>query len=138
MTKPFTGRQLVGHTSSDQAYVVDDYPYGFRLRCRIRYWVETKAGFGQRFVSQTTNPKKPGEVWNKPKAGTYCPLIVMYLDDETGHVKHAVLHTWGQTLEQIEGWGELELDDSQRATQKMVLALARRERGAADHADALY
>jgi hypothetical protein len=47
---------LAGHTSPDTAFVVDDYPYGFRLRTKIRYWIETKKGFGQRFCSQTLNP----------------------------------------------------------------------------------
>ena len=28
------------HISPETAYVIDDYPYGFRLRCRIRYWLE--------------------------------------------------------------------------------------------------
>jgi hypothetical protein len=32
-------RLLLGHIDADTAYVVDDYPYGYRLRCRIRYWV---------------------------------------------------------------------------------------------------
>ena len=27
---------LTGHTSPETAYVVSDYPYGFRLRCQIR------------------------------------------------------------------------------------------------------
>lgn len=62
---------LDGHIDQDTAYLVDDYPYGFRLRCKIRYWVETayrrsSAGM-QRFVSQTTNPKLPGESWNRPR-----------------------------------------------------------------------
>ena len=30
--KPFT--ELVGHTSPETAYTVEDYPYGFRLRTR--------------------------------------------------------------------------------------------------------
>lgn len=79
---------LVGHVSPDTAYTVPDYPYGFTLRCKIRYWIETKAGHGSRVVSQTTNPKKPGEVWNKPKASTYSFLRVLYLDDATGHVEN--------------------------------------------------
>lgn len=77
--------QLHGHTTPETAYVVDDYPYGFRLRCKIRYWVETKPGFGQRFVSQTTNPKR-GEVWNKPKPGIYSPIVVLLRDDSTGYI----------------------------------------------------
>ncbi|WP_338601666.1 hypothetical protein [Saccharopolyspora sp. SCSIO 74807] len=87
---------LNGHTSRETAYVVDDYPYGRRLRCKIRYWIEfgTKgATKGQmRFVSQTTNPKMSGEVWNKPKASTYSDLKVMYLD----HNEH--VQQWGTSL----------------------------------------
>jgi hypothetical protein len=79
-------RVLHGHTSPETAYVVPDYPYGFTLRCKIRYWIETAtkgAGRGkQRFVSQTTNPKRYGEVWNKPKASTYSLMAFMYLDAE--------------------------------------------------------
>ena len=62
---------LKGHTSPETAYLVADYPYGFTLRCQIRYWLEWHHTRGFRFVSQTTNPKRPGIVWNKPKASTY-------------------------------------------------------------------
>lgn len=81
---------LSGHTSPETAYVVADYPYGFRLRCSIRFWIETKAGHGQRVVSQTTNPKKPGNPWNKPKASTYTNLQVLFLDEQD-HVQSAGL-----------------------------------------------
>lgn len=77
---------LNGHTSAETAYVVEDYPYGFKLRCKIRYWIETTK-HGQRFVSQTTNPKKPIEIWNKPKASTYAPIMLMYLDEQ-GYVQN--------------------------------------------------
>lgn len=73
---------LSGHVSPETAYVVDDYPYGFRLRCKIRYWLEYKKSQGWRFMSQTTNPKVSDEVWNKPKASTYGALGVMYLDEK--------------------------------------------------------
>jgi hypothetical protein len=76
-----TMKPLYGHTSPETAYVVNDYPYGFKLRCVIRYWIEKKAGKGFRFCSQTTNPKRPGTVWNKPKCSTYVLLGAnMYLD----------------------------------------------------------
>jgi hypothetical protein len=78
------------HLSAETAYVVDDYPYGFTLRCKIRYWIEYKEGKGFRFVSQTTNPKRGNTVWNKPKASTYSRFGgAMYLD-ENEHV-----HFWG-------------------------------------------
>ena len=77
---------LKGHISPDTAYVVDDYPYGYTLRCKIRYWLEHKPGKGFRLVSQTTNPKR-GHVWNKPKASTYMKFGgCMFLDDN-GHVQ---------------------------------------------------
>lgn len=77
------------HTSPETAYVVDDYPYGFRLRCKIRYWIEQHPRHGFRFVSQTTNPKVSGEVWNKPKASIYSDVVrVMGLDAE-GHMQNA-------------------------------------------------
>lgn len=76
---------LAGHVSEATAYVVADYPYGFRLRCQIRYWIETAPGKGQRMVSQTSNPKAAGLVWNKPKKSMYTTVLVMALDGE-GHV----------------------------------------------------
>ncbi len=72
---------LSGHVSEETAYVVDDYPYGFRMRCKIRYWLESNSK-GVRFWSQTTNPKK-GDVWNKAKASTYALLACMYLDEQS-------------------------------------------------------
>jgi hypothetical protein len=36
----FNMQILKGHISQETAYLVDDYPYGFRLRCKIRYWLE--------------------------------------------------------------------------------------------------
>lgn len=85
---------LTGHTSPETAYLVMDYPYGFRLRCQIRYWLEHKRGYGFRLVSQTSNPKKPGLVWNKPKAGTYGVCLVMVTNDD-GHVTTDSLQSGG-------------------------------------------
>jgi len=80
---------LKGHVSPETAAVVADYPYGFRARCKIRYWLEYKPRRGFRFCSQTTNPMKPGEVWNKPKLGVYCfGPVVLTRDSENGHVSN--------------------------------------------------
>jgi hypothetical protein len=95
---------LTGHTSPETAYVVDDYPYGFRLRCTIRYWLEFKKNHGFRLVSQTSNPKKPGLVWNKPKPGTYHEFAVMVLDGDKVHLHTAEPGGWTEeeTLKTIE------------------------------------
>lgn len=122
-------KTLFGHTSPETAYVVDDYPYGFRLRCKIRYWLEHRAKHGFRFVSQTTNPKKPGEVWNKPSAGTYTPLAVMITDD-IGHVRSIGLslydleHLEGFVVDHAEGLGD---DDHQKAVKYLRAVQAMRE-----------
>ncbi len=75
------------HTNFESAYVIADYPYGFTLRTQMRMWIETKQGHGQRVVSCTLNPKT-GK-WNKPKSSTYSQMVVLYIDNETGHVHNA-------------------------------------------------
>lgn len=77
---------LTGHTSPETAYVVADYPYGFKLRCSIRYWMEYNPKHGYRLGSQTTNPKK-GNVWNKPKFSTYSAIGAAMFLDASGHVQ---------------------------------------------------
>lgn len=91
---------LSGHVSPETAYLVEDYPYGFRLRCQMRYWIEFKRGHGFRLMAQTSNPKRDNLVWNKPKASTYSPLMVLGLDEQN----HVVTDTFS-------GYGdEAELD----------------------------
>lgn len=74
---------LSGHYSAETAKVVEDYPYGFRLRCKKRYWLEINSK-GTRLHGQTTNPKKVGEPWNKPQVpSTYSLVGVMCEVDES-------------------------------------------------------
>jgi hypothetical protein len=89
---------LKGHVSPETAYVVDDYPYGFQLRCKIRYWLEYKKGKGFRLVSQTSNPKR-GHVWNKPKASTYQRFGGCMFLDENGHVQWNGLNEYSNGAE---------------------------------------
>ena len=94
---PYT-ETLAGHTSPDTSFVVEDYPYGFRLRTSIRYWIETKKGHGQRFCSQTLNPKTGA--WNKAKAGNYCVVAVMVRNPENGYVTYETLQSGGWSKEE--------------------------------------
>lgn len=99
---------LSGHISPETAYIVEDYPYGFRLRCTMRYWLEYKPGLGVRPMQQTSNPKKPGLVWNKPKAGIYGRFgAALYLDQD-GHVHTERLHEYmdhGKVRSWVETYG---------------------------------
>lgn len=76
---------LVGHTTKATAYKVDGYPWGFRLKTSIHYWIETKKGTGDRLCTYTIDPKTGREC--KPKLGTYNTFLYLYLEEETGHVK---------------------------------------------------
>lgn len=90
---PTISQALHGHTK-ENPYLVLDYPYSFRLRCQLRAWLETSPTHGTRYVTQTSNPKKPGLVWNKPKASTYALIAgAMYLDS-VGHVQWYGLGRW--------------------------------------------
>lgn len=101
---------LKGHVSPETAYVVNDYPYGFRLRCTIRYWLDVNKTHGVRLVTQTTNPKR-GHTWNQPKQSTYSRFGgCMYLtDDPPGHVAWSGLSEYSdlaETAAWIEKYGE--------------------------------
>lgn len=79
---------IYGHTSPETAYLVADYPYGFRARCQIRYWLESNKK-GVRFCSQTTNPKT--DRWNKPKCSTYALVAACMYLDENNHVQWSAI-----------------------------------------------
>ena len=97
MTSTTVTTLLSGHVSPETAYVVADYPYGFRLRCQIRYWLEVHPKHGTRLMTQTSNPRVSGLVWNKPKASTYARFAgAIYLDDN-GHVQWTGLHEYKDT-----------------------------------------
>lgn len=74
-----TMKILSGYTSQEKSFVVENYPYGFTLRTKIRYWIESNKK-GDRFISQTLNPKT--NLWNKPKASTYSNIVVLCLDEK--------------------------------------------------------
>jgi len=100
---------LNNHISAETAYVVADYPYGFRLRCQVRYWLDSDPKRGTRLMTQTSNPKLSTLVWNKPKASTYCRFGgAMFLDDN-GHVHWSGLHEYmdgAQVAEWVNQYGE--------------------------------
>ena len=114
---------LYGHTSQETAYLVQDYPWGFRLRTQIRYWIESKEAKngGQRFCSQTINPKTG--VWCAPKKSTYSTIEVMYLN-ENNHVKMTALR-FNDSEEAINKFKDIHLehlDSFQRNQLKELIA----------------
>lgn len=84
---------LRGYTSREKAYEVKDYPYGFRLRTSIFYWIETKEGKGDRLCTYTINPKT-GRA-NAPKCSTYSTFLYLYINDQ-GHVTHGSIDAYNR------------------------------------------
>lgn len=117
-----TTSALFGHTNCDTARLVGDYPYGYRLRTQIRYWIETNARHGDRFMAQTLNPKTGR--WNKPKASTYSPVMAMYVDGE-GHVTHTAVSTYSKPewIERFRAVVGEHLNDLQQAQLATVIAV---------------
>lgn len=74
---------VIPQFTMDEPLEVENYPYG-RLRTTMRYSVETTKR-GDRFVSQTRNPKTG--VWNKPKKSTYSEVMMMYINSK-GHITY--------------------------------------------------
>jgi hypothetical protein len=121
---------LRGHNSADTAYVVDDYPYGFTLRCKIRYWLEAKAGKGFRLCSQTTNVKAGNGWTNKPKCSTYSmsPALAIMYRDGIGHVQWTSItaHSWPEHFDSFRASVGALLNDEEKAQVDKVEALSRK------------
>jgi hypothetical protein len=117
------------HTNENNALVVDDYPYGFRQRTKIRYWVESVKNKGDRFCSQTLNPKT--NQWNKPKKSTYSALIVL-VKSSNGHIKTRSLSGYSsdENLKQVEEFlKDYELNEIQKREINIIKAYRKAHEG---------
>ncbi len=74
----------LNHNSEETAYTVENYPWGYTLKTKRKYWIET-TNRGDRFVYQTLNPKT--KKWCKPKKSTYSAVLALYIKDN-GHVTY--------------------------------------------------
>jgi hypothetical protein len=64
--------------------IVENYPYGFKLRTTLFDYIEFDRKKGFRHCTQTINPKTNRP--NNPKKSTYYNLMTRYYD-EKGHIK---------------------------------------------------
>ena len=78
---------VYGAKDFDTAVEIGNYPWGFRLRTKVRYWIET-TNRGDRFVKCTLNPKT--NQWCKPKKSTYDAVMVMTkkVEDDKTFIKY--------------------------------------------------
>lgn len=120
---------LYGHDSEETAYIIEDYPYGFRYRTQMKVWVETNKTHGDRVCRQTLNPKNGR--WNKPKKSTYSAVDVLYLD-ENGHVKSdGVSLGWSdeeRLNEFVEAIDTSKLNDLQKSKLKLAFGIQKAQK----------
>ena len=86
----------------DSAFEVDNYPWGFRLKTKVRYWIET-TNRGDRFVKCTLNPKT--NKWCKEKKSTYQAVMVMTAEvkDQKTFVSYiAISRGWSDAVAVVE------------------------------------
>lgn len=101
--------------SADNAVVVEDYPWGYKLRTKRKYWIETTKR-GDRLCYQTLNPKT--NKWCAVKKSTYAGIKVLY-ENEDGHIKTLSLKPEWDSKEWLAEFldlvDETNLTDAQRA-----------------------
>ena len=91
---------LTGHTSPETSFLIEDYPYGRKLRTQKRVWIEEKPKKGYRLMEQTKNPATG--LWNKPAAGTYVDWGMAMFLDEKGYVQHVAVGAYSDDAEVID------------------------------------
>ena len=84
--------------SFDNSIEVNNYPWGFRLKTKVKYWIESN-NRGDRFIKQTLNPKT--NEWCNPKKSTYNAVEVLYFD-ENDHVKGYGIGKYGVNEKELE------------------------------------
>lgn len=106
---------LYNHTSFETAYVVQDWPWGYKLRTEKRFWIESNKS-GDRQISQTLDPRT-GK-WCAPKKSIYYPILIFYTSDQEKVVTQGeeVEHLRSETInfrnnEKIKSFYELHKDN---------------------------
>ena len=81
------GPYIYGATDEESAHVVEGWPWGRRMRCTKRFWIETRKN-GDRLAAQCTQPdRETGQCsgsWCKPKKSTYTPGVIVLAVDVDG------------------------------------------------------
>lgn len=96
-TKNGTYEILRDQPTEDKPFIVENYPYGY-LKTQIKFWVESVKNKGDRFISQTLNPKT--NKWNTPHKSTYTEVILLGIEEKTGHLKRVLdLSHWDEKEE---------------------------------------
>lgn len=104
---------LYNHTSFETAYIVQDWPWGYKLRTEKRFWIESNKN-GDREISQTLDPRT-GK-WCAPKKSTYRPVLILFTHGQGNYLGSEGIYQYDN--EKIKSFYELHkenLNDFQKA-----------------------
>ena len=87
--------------SFDNALMVENYPWGFRLKTKRKYWIESNKTQGDRLCFCTLNPKT--DKWCAVKKSTYNAVELLYIADN-GYIESDSIYKYGVNEEEIKNF----------------------------------
>lgn len=108
--------------SFDNSIEVENYPWGFKLKTKKRFWIETNKR-GSRFVSCTLDPKT--NKWCKPKASTYNNVAVLCseIKDNKNFISYIQLDEFANDADIVKFTRTIEVDKLPILAQKQICFL---------------
>lgn len=114
-------KYLYNHTSFETAHIVQNWPWGYKLRTEKRFWIESNKN-GDRLVSQTLDPRT--NKWCAPKKSVYYPVQILYtsesetVETQNGEIEQLrtyILKRYGDDIKSFYDLHKDNLNDFQKA-----------------------
>ena len=107
--------------SFDNSLEVSNYPWGFKLKTKRKYWIESNKTQGDRLCFCTLNPKT--EKWCAVKKSTYNAVELLYIADN-GYIKSDGIYKYGVNEEEIKNFlSEVDYEQLNDLQKKQILKL---------------
>jgi len=94
-------KYIYNKNSFDNSLEVSNYPWGFKLKTKRKYWIESNKTQGDRLCFCTLNPKT--EKWCAVKKSTYNAVELLYIADN-GYIKSDGIYKYGVNEEEIKNF----------------------------------
>ena len=107
--------------SFDNALMVENYPWGFKLKTKRKYWIESNKTQGDRLCFCTLNPKT--DKWCAVKKSTYNAVELLYIADN-GYIKSDGIYKYGVNEEEIKNFlSEVDYEQLNDLQKKQIIKL---------------
>jgi len=114
-------KYIYNKNSFDNSLEVSNYPWGFKLKTKRKYWIESNKTQGDRLCFCTLNPKT--EKWCAVKKSTYNAVELLYIADN-GYIKSDGIYKYGVNEEEIKNFlSEVDYEQLNDLQKKQILKL---------------